>query len=57
MKKDDIQKFISLGEQTIVTIDPDIKSEISRRKIDIIITDMKRHLAKSKKVHIVLIKE
>ena len=57
MKKDDIQKFISLGEQTIVTIDPDIKSEISRRKIDNIITDMKRHLAKSKKVHIVLIRE
>ncbi len=57
MKKDDIQRLINLGETTLVSIDPDVKSEISRRKIDSITSDMKKHLSRNKKVHIVLIRE
>ena len=57
MKKDDILKIISSGEPTIVSIDPDIKTEISRKQIEGIITDMKKHLSKKKKCHIVLVKE
>ena len=57
MKKDDILKVISLGEPIIVSIDPDIKTEISRKQIDGIVTDMKKHLSKKKKCHIVLVKE
>lgn len=57
MKKNDIQKIISLGDSTVVSIDPDTKTEISRRKIEGIITDMKMHLSKRKKVHVVLVKE
>jgi hypothetical protein len=57
IKKEDIQKIISSGEPTIVSIDPDIKTEISKKQIDGIISDMKKHLSKKKKVHIVLIKE
>jgi hypothetical protein len=57
MKKDDIQKIISAGEPTIVSIDPDIKTEISKKQIDDIVKDMKKHLSKKKKVHIVLIRE
>ena len=57
MKKDDILKIISSGEPTIVSIDPDIKTEISRRQIEGIVTDMKKHLSKKKKCHIVLVKE
>jgi hypothetical protein len=57
MKKDDINKIINLGEHTIVSIDPDIKTEISRKQIDGIVTDMRKHLLKRKKVHIVLVKE
>ena len=57
MKKDDILKIISLGEPTIVSIDPDIKTEISRKQIEGIVTDMKKHLSKKKKCHIVLVKE
>ena len=57
MKKEDIQKIISLGESDVVSIDPDIKTEISKRKIDGIVKDMKKHLLQKKKVHIVLVKE
>jgi len=57
IKKDDILKIISLGEPIIVSIDPDIKTEISRKQIDGIVTDMKKHLSKKKKCHIVLVKE
>ena len=57
MQKDDIQKIISLGEATTFTIDPDIKIEISGKKINSIVSDMRRHLGKRKKVHIILVKE
>ena len=57
MKKDDILKVISLGEPIIVSMDPDIKTEISRKQIEGIVTDMKKHLSKKKKCHIVLVKE
>ena len=57
MKKDDIQKVIASGEHTMVSINPDNKTEISRRKIDGIISDMKQDLAKNKMVHIILVKE
>ena len=57
MKKDDIQNIISLGESTMVSIDPDIKTEISKKQIDVIVNDMKKHLLRKKKVHIVLVRE
>ncbi len=57
MKKEDILKIISLGEPTVISIDPDIKTEISRKQIDGIVNDMKKHLSKKKKCHIVLVKE
>ena len=57
MKKDEISKIIASGETTIVSIDPDIKTEISRKQIDGIVSDMKKHLSKKKKCHIVLVKE
>ena len=56
-RKEDIQKIISTGEATMVSIDPDIKTEISKKQIDGIVSDMKRHLAKNKKVHIILVRE
>ncbi len=57
MKKEEISKIIDLGEHTIVSIDPDIKTEISRKQIEGIVSDMKRHLAKRKKIHILLVRE
>jgi hypothetical protein len=57
IKKEDILKVISLGEPIIVSIDPDIKTEISRKQIEGIMLDMKKHLSKKKKCHIVLVKE
>ena len=57
MKKDEISKIIASGETTIVSIDPDIKTEISRKQIEGIVSDMKKHLSKKKKCHIVLVKE
>ena len=57
MKKDDMHKIILSGEPIIVSIDPDIKTEISRKQIEGIVTDMKKHLSKKKKGHIVLVKE
>jgi len=57
MKKDDIQKLISSGEATAVSINPETKTEISRRKIEGIVSDMKHHLAKNKKVHVIVVKE
>jgi len=57
IKKDDTLKITASGESTIVSIDPDIKTEISRKQIEGIVTDMKKHLSKKKKGHIVLVKE
>ena len=57
MKKDDIQKIINLGETTTVSINPEIKTEISKKQIDGIISDMKKHLSRKRKVHIVLVRE
>lgn len=57
MKKDEISKIIASDETTIATIDPDIKTEISRKQIEGIVTDMKKHLSKMKKCYIVLVKE
>ena len=57
LKKEDIQKIISSGEMTIFLIDPDFKNEISKKQIDDIVKDMKKHLQRKKKVHILLIKE
>lgn len=57
MKKEDIQKIISLGEPTSFTVDPDIKTDISSKQINSIVSDMRRHLAKRKKIHIILVKE
>jgi hypothetical protein len=57
MRKDDIQKIISSGEPTVVSIDPDLKTEISKKQIESIVKDMKKHLSNRKKVHILLIKE
>lgn len=57
MNKSDIQELISSGEATAITIDPDVKTEISKKKIDGIVSDMKKHLSRRKKVHVVLIKE
>ncbi len=53
----EIEAILSTGDPVVVTIDPDVKTEISRKKIDGIVVDMKRHLAKNKKVHILVIKE
>jgi hypothetical protein len=57
LKKEDIQKIISSGEMTVFSIDPDFKNEISKKQIDDIVKDMKKHLHRKKKVHILLIKE
>jgi hypothetical protein len=57
MKKVDVQKVISLGESTVVSIDPSLKTEISRRQIESVIADMKKHLSRNRKVHVVLIRE
>ncbi len=57
MKKDELLKIISIGEQSTFTVDPDIKTEISRKQIDAMVRDMKKHLAKNKRVHIILVKE
>lgn len=57
IKKDDIQKIISSGDLTIVCIDPDIRTEISKKLIDGIVVDMKKHLLRKKKVYIVMVKE
>ena len=57
MRKEELQKLISVGEESTFTIDPDIKSEISKKQIDTLVNDMKKHLARKKKVHIILIKE
>jgi hypothetical protein len=57
MKKMDVQKVISLGESTVVSIDPNLKTEISRRQIESVISDMKKHLSRNRRVHVVLVKE
>jgi 5S rRNA maturation endonuclease (ribonuclease M5) len=57
IKKDDTLKITASGEPIIVLIDPDIKTEISRSQIEGIVADMKKHLSKKKKCHIVLVRE
>lgn len=57
MKKEDISKVISMGETSTFSIDPDIKNDITKKQIDGIVSDMRKHLLKKKKVHIIIVKE
>jgi len=53
----DINTIMSLGSSKIFTIDPQQKDFISKSTLDSLIREAKTHLAKKKKVHLVLVKE
>ena len=57
MNSGDVVKVVGLGDTQIITIDPDIKTEISKKQIDGIVSDMIKHLLRKKKVHIIVVKE
>lgn len=46
-----------MGETSTFSIDPDIKNDITKKQIDGIVSDMRKHLLKKKKVHIIIVKE
>jgi hypothetical protein len=53
----DINTIMSIGSSKIFTIDPQQKDFISKSTLDSLIREAKTHLAKKKKVHLVLVKE
>lgn len=57
MAKDNFQDILSLGKAEKVTVDPNFKTDITRRQIDTLIKDIKIHLSNRKKVHIIVVKE
>jgi len=57
MKKDDFSKLISLGQVTSITMDPNIKSEITKKQIDDMVLDVKKNLTKRRKVHVIVVRE
>ena len=57
MAKENFQDILSLGKAEKVTVDPNFKTDITRRQIDTLIKDIKTHLANRKKVHILIVKE
>lgn len=57
MKKGEIDKIIDLGSHEVITLDPNIKQEITRKQTDALTLGVRSHLAKRKKVHIIIVKE
>lgn len=57
MAKDNFQDILLLGKAEKVTVDPNFKTDITRRQIDTLIKEIKTHLASRKKVHILIVKE
>lgn len=57
MAKDNFQDILLLGKADKVTVDPNYKTDITRRQIDMLIKDIKTHLSNRRKVHIIVVKE
>jgi hypothetical protein len=58
MKKNpEIDSLISAGKPSIITIDPNIKTEITRRRIETLSKEITAHISSKKKVHIIMVKE
>lgn len=56
-KNPEIDNLISAGKPSVITIDPNIKTEITRRRIDTLSKEITAHISSKKKVHVILIKE
>jgi hypothetical protein len=57
MRKEDFGRLLASGTPTVVTFDPAHKTEITRRQLDGLVSDLKRHLTKGKGVRVVVIKD
>ncbi len=56
-KNPEIDSLISAGKPSIITIDPNIKTEITRRRIETLSKEITAHISSKKKVHIIMVKE
>lgn len=57
MKNKELDKILAMGTSSTISVNPAYKADITRRQIDSVIVDVKRHLTKGKGVHIILVKE
>lgn len=57
MTDKEIKAILSSGTSSTFTLDPSHKNEITRSTLDIIIRDVRKHLAAKKTVSVIVIRE
>jgi hypothetical protein len=57
MTDKEIKVLLSSGSTTAITLDPSLKNEITTSSLNALIRDVKGHLARKKKVSVVIVKE
>lgn len=57
MTDKEIKAILSRGTSSTFTLDPSHKNEITRSTLDIIIRDVRKHLAAKKTVSVIVIRE
>lgn len=53
----EIKELLSRGTASKVEFDPSLKNEITRASLDAMVRDVKGHLARKKRVSVVVVKE
>ena len=57
MNDREIKELLTRGSASRVDFDPSLKNEITRSSMDAMVRELKSHLARKRKVSVVLVKE
>jgi hypothetical protein len=57
MNDKEIKELLSRGSFSTISFDPALKNEITRSSMDAMVRELKSHLARKRKVSVVLVKE
>ena len=57
MKDKEIKELLSRGSFSTITFDPSLKNEITTSSLNALVREIKGHLARKKKVSVVVVKE
>jgi len=57
MKDKEIKELLSRGASSTITFDPSLKNEITTSSLNAMLREIKGHVARKRKVSVVLVKE
>ena len=57
MKDNEIKELLSRGASSTITFDPSLKNEITTSSLNALNREIKSHVARKRKVSVVLVKE